>query len=409
MENQESTPRWLSITGKPLPRLDLPNGMPGRCRNIKDFQFLNQLGEGTYGVVHRAQDHKNNKVVALKQVRIFDSDRGNGIPITALREISILKSLRHNNVVNVLDVAVGTELDDVYMVMEYAEQDLANLLDHARVKYSESEVKCLMKQLLEGLEYLHKHDIIHRDIKMSNLLLTAKGVLKIADFGMAREYSARPLTPGVVTVWYRAPELLLSATRYTSAVDIWSAGCIMGELIIQLPLLPGETELEQFALIVKLLGSPSDKIWPKMRLLPGIYDRGRIAPDDVSAGGARGRYVPPPVGAQRENMLERRLVGQTKETIRVINEMLTFDPERRITASDALRERYFTREMPPPQRPELIQTFPEIRNESDIGARKGVEGAGGKRKGKEQGGGYVFDFGDDFGVRKKHRQLERRD
>jgi cyclin-dependent kinase 10 len=226
---------------------------------------------------------------------------------------------------------------------------------------------------------------------------------------MAREYSARPLTPGVVTVWYRAPELLLSATRYTSAVDIWSAGCIMGELIIQLPLLPGETELEQFALIVKLLGSPSDKIWPKMRLLPGIYDRGRIAPDDVSAGGARGRYVPPPVGAQRENMLERRLVGQTKETIRVINEMLTFDPERRITASDALRERYFTREMPPPQRPELIQTFPEIRNESDIGARKGVEGAGGKRKGKEQGGGYVFDFGDDFGVRKKHRQLERRD
>ncbi|RPB17152.1 Pkinase-domain-containing protein [Morchella conica CCBAS932] len=393
MENQDSTPRWLSITGKPLPRLDHPNGMPG----------------ASYGVVHRAQDHKNNKVVALKQVRIFDSDRGNGIPITALREISILKSLRHNNVVNVLDVAVGTELDDVYMVMEYAEQDLANLLDHARVKYSESEVKCLMKQLLEGLEYLHKHDIIHRDIKMSNLLLTAKGVLKIADFGMAREYSARPLTPGVVTVWYRAPELLLSATRYTSAVDIWSAGCIMGELITQLPLLPGETELEQFALIVKLLGSPSDKIWPKMRLLPGIYDRGRIAPDDVSVGGARGRYVPPPVGAQRENMLERRLVGQTKETIRVINEMLTFDPERRITASDALRERYFTREMPPPQRPELIQTFPEIRNESDIGARKGAEGAGGKRKGKEQGGGYVFDFGDDFGVRKKHRQLERRD
>lgn len=118
--------------------------IPGRCRNINDFEFLNQLGEGSpyilfhsffvlvsskltylspaYGVVHRAHDHKTSKIVALKQVRIFDSDRGNGIPITALREISILKSLRHNNVVNVLDVAVGTELDDVYMVMEYAEQ-----------------------------------------------------------------------------------------------------------------------------------------------------------------------------------------------------------------------------------------------------------------------------------------------
>ncbi|KAL0633760.1 hypothetical protein Q9L58_007367 [Maublancomyces gigas] len=406
MANQDSAPHWLSITGKALPHLDLPNGMPGRCRNIKDFEFLNHLGEGTYGVVHRAHDHKTSKIVALKQVRIFDSDRGNGIPITALREISILKSLRHNNVVNVLDVAVGTELDDVYMVMEYAEQDLANLLDHAKVKYSESEIKCLMKQLLEGLEYLHKHDIIHRDIKMSNLLLTAKGVLKIADFGMAREYSPRPLTPGVVTVWYRAPELLLSANRYTTAVDLWSAGCIMGELIIQLPLLPGESELEQFALIVKLLGSPSDKIWPKMRLLPGIYDRGRTAvTEEAPVGTGRARYIPPPIGAQRENMLERRLVGQTKETIRLINEMLTFDPERRISAGDALRQRYFTRDMPPPQRPELIQTFPEIRNEE-----KGVGGAetGLKRKGKEAGG-YVFDFGDDFGVRKRHRQLERRD
>lgn len=222
---------------------------------------------------------------------------------------------------------------------------------------------------------------------------------------MAREYSPRPLTPGVVTVWYRAPELLLSATRYTTAVDLWSAGCIMGELILQLPLLPGESEIEQFSLIVKLLGSPSDKIWPKMRLLPGIYDRAR-----VEEAPGRARYVPPPVGAQRENMLERRLVGQTKETIRLVNEMLTFDPERRISAADALRERYFTREMPPPQRPELIQTFPEIRNEDGAG-RKGGGGeivVGGKRKGKEAGG-YVFDFGDDFGVRKRHRQLERRD
>lgn len=186
----------------------------------------------------------------------------------------------------------------------------------------------------------------------------------------------------------------------------------MGELITQLPLLPGESEIEQFSLIVKLLGSPSDKIWPKMRLLPGIYDRGRVTAEDGVVSGGRGRYVPAPVGAQRENMLERRLVGQTKETIRIINEMLTFDSERRITASDALRERYFTREMPPPQRPELIQTFPEIRN--DDGGASGRKGNGGgesglgKRKGKDQGG-YVFDFGDDFGVRKKHKQLERRD
>lgn len=181
----------------------------------------------------------------------------------------------------------------------------------------------------------------------------------------------------------------------------------MGELILQLPLLPGESEIEQFSLIVKLLGSPNDKIWPKMRLLPGIYDRGRA--EEASVG--RARYVPPPVGAQRENMLERRLVGQSKGTIRLINEMLTFDPEKRISAGDALKGRYFTREMPPPQRPELIQTFPEIRNE-DVPGKKGGGGGesvvGGKRKGKDAGG-YVFDFGDDFGVRKRHKQLERRD
>ncbi|PUU82848.1 kinase-like domain-containing protein [Tuber borchii] len=389
-------PRWLSITGQPLPNLEFPDGITGM--KMSRHQRVREV-EPTRG-------RKKKNIVALKQVRIFDSDRGNGIPITALREISILKSLRHPNVVNVLDVAVGVEFDEVYMVMEYAEQDLANLLDHARVKYSESEVKCLMRQLVEGLEYLHRHDIIHRDIKMSNLLLTAHGILKIADFGMAREYSPRPLTPGVVTVWYRAPELLLSANRYNPSVDIWSTGCIMGELILQMPLLPGETETEQFSLIVKLIGSPNDKIWPKMRLLPGIYEK---------SAGNRGRYYNPPVGAQSENMLERRLKGQSKETIRLINEMLTYDPDRRITASEALRHKYFTREMPPAQRPELIQTFPEIRNErSDDGGHhaKGSEGLG-KRKAKDAGGPYVFDFPDNGfaesldGGKKRRRNKDR--
>lgn len=263
---------------------------------------------------------------------------------------------------------------------------------------------------------------------MSNLLLTAKGILKIgiaktrsrssdcplylpnkpltADFGMAREYSPRPLTPGVVTVWYRAPELLLSANRYDPSVDVWSAGCIMGELILQMPLLPGESEMEQFSMIVKLIGSPNDKIWPKMRLLPGIFDR-------ASGGGGKARYYNPPVGAQSENMLERRLKGQTKETVRLINDMLTYDPDRRITASEALRHRYFTREMPPPQRPELIQTFPEIRNErqnDDADRLKGGGGGQGKRKAKDEtAGGYVFDFpdsgfGENFEGGKKRRR-----
>jgi cyclin-dependent kinase 10 len=195
----------------------------------------------------------------------------------------------------------------------------------------------------------------------------------------------------------------------------------MGELILQMPLLPGESEMEQFSLIVKLIGSPNDKIWPKMRLLPGIFDRanGGGGGGGGGAGGGKARYYKPPIGAQSENMLERRLKGQTKETVRLINDMLTYDPDRRITANEALRHRYFNREMPPAQRPELIQTFPEIRNERQKHDADRSEGDGpGKRKAKDVaasggGGGYVFDFPDNAfgegfeGGKKRRRNRER--
>ncbi|KAI5794751.1 kinase-like domain-containing protein [Pyronema domesticum] len=382
----QAIPRWLSVTGKPLPALQNATTVLGKCRDIRDFDKLNRLGEGTYGVVHRSHDRKTNTIVALKQVRVFETERGNGIPITALREISILKSLRHNNVLSVIDVAVGSDdFDSIYMVTEYAEQDLANLLDHARVRFSESEVKCLMKQLLEGMEYLHRHDIIHRDIKMSNILLTRSGVLKLADFGLAREWSNRPLTPGVVTVWYRSPELLLCATRYTTSVDIWSCGCIMGELLTCSPLLPGETEIAQWQLICSLLGAPTDRIWPRMRSLPGLPDES-------------GKPRPPPVPRTGGNVnnLERKLVGQKKECINLVNELLTYDPEMRPSAYRALRHAYFTKEEPRACRPEMVQTFPEIRNMP--GAPGNVEL---KRAGEQSG--YVFDFGGEGGAKRRKK------
>ena len=197
-----------------------------------------------------------------------------------------------------------------------------------------------------------------------------------------------------MTVWYRAPELLLSATRYTSAVDLWAAGCIMGELITCAPLLPGETELQQWVLISALLGTPNERIWPRMRALPGL-------PDERG-----GRPRPPPAVASAsasKNLLEKKLAGQKTECINLVNELLTYNPDMRPSASKALRHAYFAREAPAACRPEMIQTFPEIRNVPG-GPGSAVEVVvEDRRGGGEGGGGYMFDFGDERGAKRRKR------
>ncbi|KAK9256665.1 kinase-like domain-containing protein [Lipomyces tetrasporus] len=354
-------PELMTITNKPI-NASLYQGFlvvhllsmtefTGSSTSVNQFEKLNRLGEGTYGVVHRVQDRRTDEIVALKAVRIFANEKRDGIPNTALREISLLRSLRHQNVIRVLEVAVGeTQLDEVYMVMEYAEHDLADLIDYAQAKFSVSEVKCLMRQLFDGLEYIHKHGIIHRDIKMSNLLLTARGILKIADFGLARSHTDRPMTPGVVTIWYRSPELLFNTKNYSSAIDIWSAGCIMGELIRRKPLLPGDSEKQQIDLIVDLLGAPNERIWPGFRTLP-LARHFRL--HDL-----------------RPNTLDKVLRGQSRATIELVNELLTYDPDKRTTAKEALRHDYFE-ERPKALDPGLLPTFPELRRFDNASYRNG--------------------------------------
>lgn len=230
-------------------------------------------------------------------------------------------------------------------------KDLANLLDNVRVRYTLSEVKCLFKQVLEGVEYLHKNDIIHRDLKISNILLNARGILKIADFGMAREITSRPMTPQVVTVWYRAPELLFGAREYTKAIDIWSLGLILGEFLLHTPVLPGDNESQEVQMIIALLGvPPSEHVWPQFRNMP-LREQYNIPPTSEALEG----------GKMSLNMRFREYSEATRGLMR---RCLEWDPDARCSARGALQHAYF-KEEPRAQDPALLPTFPEGRNVAD--------------------------------------------
>uniref|UniRef100_A0A8B9J5K7 Cyclin-dependent kinase 10 n=1 Tax=Astyanax mexicanus TaxID=7994 RepID=A0A8B9J5K7_ASTMX len=217
----------------------------GNCRNVKEFEKLNRIGEGTYGIVYRARDTRTNEIVALKKVRM-DKEK-DGIPISSLREITLLLRLRHPNIVELKEVVVGSHLESLFLVMSYCEQDLASLLENMQSPFSEAQVKCIVLQLLKGLEYLHHNFILHRDLKVSNLLMTDKGCVKIGD---------------VQTSSGHAPELLLGTKTQTTALDMWAVGCILAELLAHKPLLSGSSEIQQLDLIVQLLGTPNENIWP---------------------------------------------------------------------------------------------------------------------------------------------------
>ncbi|KAI9282498.1 kinase-like domain-containing protein [Umbelopsis sp. AD052] len=314
----------------------------GDCRDVDDFKKLNRVGEGTYGVVYRVNDTKTGRICALKRIRM--EGETDGLPLSSLREIMILKRMRNRNIVNVTDVAVGPQLESIFLVMEYCEQDMGTLMDAVPTPYTPSEVKCLMLQLLEGLNYCHKNYIIHRDLKLSNLLLTREGILKIADFGLARTLSlpSKPMTPKVVTLWYRAPELLYGDAHYTTAVDMWSVGCIFGELMKHKPLLPGNTEQKEIELIVNLIGSPSDAIWPGYSKLPF----------------AKTLNIP----KQDFNNLKLEFPRATEHTLSLLSGLLTYNPKARLNVKQALRHPYFI-ESPRPLDPSLLPTYPEIRNQ----------------------------------------------
>ncbi|KAI0389862.1 Pkinase-domain-containing protein [Xylariaceae sp. FL0594] len=320
-------------------------------RSVENYDKLNDIEEGAYGWVARAKEIKTGKVVALKRLKIDPAEsKRTGLPETGLREIQILKDCSHKNIVKLQEVVVGEDtsrIENIFLVLEFVEHDLKSILEDMPEPFLASEVKTLLVQLASGVAYLHDHWILHRDLKTSNLLLDNRGQLKIADFGMARYVGDPPpelLTQLVVTLWYRAPELLLGAKTYGAAIDMWSVGCIMAEILTRDPLLPGENEVDTLTKIFELCGIPTDESWPGFRRLPNARSL-RLPSSKGSAAAATG------------SVIRAKFPLLTTAGSHLLSSLLSLNPDSRPTAQEMLKHEYF-RQDPKPKHKAMFPTFP---------------------------------------------------
>uniref|UniRef100_A0A915N3J1 cyclin-dependent kinase n=1 Tax=Meloidogyne javanica TaxID=6303 RepID=A0A915N3J1_MELJA len=310
-------------------RAQLPVYYPGifGCRSVVEYECLNKISEGTYGVVYRAQEKKTDEIVALKRLKMEKEHQG--FPITSLREINmLLKCGTHPNVLNVREVVVTSNAEKIFLVMEYVEHDLKSLMElmkSRQKKWTIPQVKTLLQQLLSGIEHMHDQYVIHRDLKTSNLLLSHRGILKICDFGLAREFGdpLKPYTP----------------ILYSTPVDMWSIGCIFGELLKMGTLFAGRTEIDQMQKIFKELGTPNEQIWPGCSSLPGMRNL---------------NFPETPFSQLRRNFCSEL---PDDDGFNLLNRLLALDPSKRFSANEALENNWFKND-PKPAPPSSFPTWP---------------------------------------------------
>ncbi|CAL1386564.1 unnamed protein product [Linum trigynum] len=331
---------------------------------LQQYNLIGKIGEGTYGLVFLAKTKSppssRGKSIAIKKFK--QSKDGDGVSPTAIREIMLLREITHENVVKLVNVHINHNDMSLYLAFDYAEHDLYEIIRHHREKLNhpinQYTVKSLLWQLLNGLNYLHSNWIVHRDLKPSNILVMGDGeehgAIKIADFGLARIYQAplKPLSDNgvVVTIWYRAPELLLGAKHYTSAVDMWAVGCIFAELLTLKPLFqgaeakstPNPFQLDQLDKIFKILGHPTQEKWPTLVNLPHWQsDLQHIQGHKYETNALHSVVHLSPKSAPFD----------------LLSKMLEYDPRKRITAAQALDHEYFKME-PSPGRNALVPVQP---------------------------------------------------
>ncbi|XP_066255688.1 cyclin-dependent kinase 1 [Euwallacea similis] len=287
---------------------------------IEDFFKLEKIGEGTYGVVYKGKNKKTGEMVAMKRIRLENEDEG--IPSTALREMSLLKELRHRNIVSLLEIIMDEPR--LYLIFEFLSMDLKKYLDliESDKCMDPKLVKSYLYQINEAILFCHQRRVIHRDLKPQNLLISKDGLIKVADFGLGRTFGipVRIYTHEIVTLWYRAPEVLLGSPRYSCPVDVWSIGCIFAEMATKKPLFQGDSEIDQLFRIFRILRTPTEELWKGVSSLPDYH---ATFPN----------WTTFTLSKQVKNMDEGALDLLTK--------MLIYDPTKRISAKGIAQHPYF--------------------------------------------------------------------
>ncbi|EGR34283.1 hypothetical protein IMG5_017790 [Ichthyophthirius multifiliis] len=285
-------------------------GLLEGCDSVDNYQKLNKIHEGVYGVVYRAIDKLTGEIIAIKKTKIDRTREKDGFPITSIREFNILMALRHENIIAVKRVVVGSDCDMIYMIMEYMEHELKDLIENQNFDFTESEIKNLDNQ-------------------------------KQCDFGLGRKYQGlnKPYTLNVVTMWYRAPEILLGQDRYSTALDMWSVGCIFGELVIRDQLFKGTCEINQIEKIFNAVGGPNIKDWKNwVNLKQAKFFEKKEYPQDSSG---------------LKDIIGNKI---SQQGFKLLCDMLCLNPDKRITASKALQDKWF-KEEPLPAKNEDMPKF----------------------------------------------------
>lgn len=356
-----SLPADMRLPGHFLTRQSLsPEGMLSRRSRrkslseigfgkIESYTKLDKLGEGTYATVFKGKSRLTDNLVALKEIRLEHEE---GAPCTAIREVSLLRELKHANIVTLHDI-IHTD-KSLTLVFEYLEKDLKQYMDDCGNIMSMSNVKIFLFQLLRGLSYCHKKQVLHRDLKPQNLLINERGELKLADFGLARAKSipTKTYSNEVVTLWYRPPDVLLGSTEYSTQIDMWGVGCIFYEMAFGRPLFPGSTVEDELYYIFKILGTPTEENFP------GISKNEEFLSYNFS------QY-------ESENLINvaPRL---DSEGLDLLSKLLLYEAKRRSSAAEGMRHAFFNSFGPSVHRlPDTVSIFtvPGIVLHKDPGMR----------------------------------------